>query len=102
MLKKIFTCFDQKAKLYTRPFVYVQTPEALRSFSDCANDPTHDIGRHPSDYTLMEVGTFDESTGVVTSTSPAISHGTAVEYLELPTHPGLIDLNDQPVPPPET
>lgn len=101
MLKKIFTCFDQKAKLHTRPFFYAELGEALRNFSDVANDPQHEVGRHPSDYTLMEIGTFEESTGILTITNPPLSHGTAVQYLSLPTHPKQIDLTDQPQQPPD-
>lgn len=100
MLKKIFTCFDQKAKLYTRPFFYTELGEALRNFTDVANDTQHEIGRHPADYTLMEIGTFDETSGSLTSYDTPISHGTAVEYLNLLTHPAQIDLNDQPAQPP--
>lgn len=101
MIKKIFTCFDQKAKLHTRPFFYAEVGEAVRSFSDCANDPAHDIGRHPSDYTLKEIGTFDEGTGIITSLETSISHGDAVQYLQLPIHPVQIDLTDQPQNPPD-
>lgn len=101
MIKKIFTCFDQKAQLYTRPFFYVQLAEALRSFSDCANDQAHEIGRHPSDYTLMEIGTFDETTATIVAYDTPKAHGTAVEYLTMATHPHQIDLNDQQATPPE-
>lgn len=96
MIKKIYTCFDEKARCHTRPFFYSEHGEAIRAFSDCANDPKHEIGRHPSDYTLKEIGTFDESTGIITPNPSPISHGTAVEFI-LPTHPVDIDLANQPV-----
>lgn len=99
MINKIFTCYDTKAKLHTRPFFYAELGEALRSFADCANDPKHNIGLHPGDYLLKEIGTFDESNGTITAYKEPIIHGTAVEYLEIPTHPNQIDLTDQPVQP---
>lgn len=59
---KIFTVYDEKAEAYLQPFYMKTTAEAQRAIADCANDENHNFCRHASDYTLFELGTFDEST----------------------------------------
>lgn len=80
MLHKIFTVYDQKAEAYLPPFFLPQTGMAVRTFSDCVNNPEHQFGAHPSDYTLSEIGTWDESDGSISVYKMAKSLGTGVEY----------------------
>ncbi len=56
-------------------------------------------GKHPGDYTLFEIGTFDQESGDVEKATPKIDHGTATMHksralLELDFHeniePGII------------
>lgn len=58
----IFSVFDEKAEAYITPFFLPTIAMALRTFTDCAIDPEHQFGRHPADYTLYHVGTFDQDT----------------------------------------
>lgn len=61
MIHLIYTVYDQKAEAYLQPF-FVQTEGlAIRSFSDCVNSDSHQFGKHPEDYTLIELGTFDDN-----------------------------------------
>lgn len=66
MKLKMFGVFDEKAKAYFPPFFYAETGMALRTFSDCCNDRSHQFGKHPSDYTLFSLGVFDCMNGSVT------------------------------------
>ncbi len=69
MLLRAFTVYDSKVEGYLRPF-FMQTPnEAIRAFTELVNDPQHQFGKHPEDYTLFEIGTFDESNGSIESIS---------------------------------
>lgn len=65
MILKIFTVYDQKAKAFLPPFFMAQRPAAERAFSDCVNDDTHQFGKHPEDYTLMEIGEFNDESGII-------------------------------------
>lgn len=59
----ICAIFDKKTECFSQP-MYFQTPaQGARSFGDAVNDPKSDFSRHPEDYALMHVGTFDESDG---------------------------------------
>ena len=65
MIQRIFSIFDVASGAYMRPFYTVTQGQAKRAFMDCATDPNHEIGRHPKDYTLFEIGSFDDITGSV-------------------------------------
>jgi len=58
-----YTIYDVASGTYMRPFFAQADGMAVRSFKDIANDPQHDIGAHPEDYTLFRVGDFNERTG---------------------------------------
>ena len=63
MIHKIYSVYDAKSEAYLPPF-YMQTRgQAVRAISDCANDKDHNFGRHPKDYTLFEMGEFDDTHG---------------------------------------
>ncbi len=79
MLLRAFTVYDSKVDAYLRPF-FLQTPaEAIRSFKDTVNDQQSTISKHPEDYTLFEIGTFDESTGVLEPIT-ALGLGLALNF----------------------
>lgn len=64
MITKVFTVRDQKAAAYLLPFFQMTTGMAIRSFSDRCNDLTHGFCQHPEDYTLWQLGTFEDESGL--------------------------------------
>lgn len=81
MITKIFTVFDSKAEVYLVPFFYNTRGEAIRSFKDTVNDRSHPMGRHPADFTLFEIGHYDNETGICEAI-PAFNLGNGVELQE--------------------
>nr|UXQ88105.1 MAG: nonstructural protein [Microvirus sp.] len=65
MLVNIFTIFDEKARAYLPPFYQPEIAQAHRSFGDAVNDPETAFYKHPSDYTLFHIGSFDNETGKI-------------------------------------
>lgn len=65
MKHKLFSIFDVKASAYLPPFSLPESAMAVRVFSDCVNSKDHQFGLHPGDYTLFELGTWDDSVGVL-------------------------------------
>lgn len=63
MITKTFSIFDSKAQAFLPPFQMATTGLAHRAFADCVNNPEHNFGHHPEDYTIIELGEFDDSTG---------------------------------------
>ncbi len=62
MKLKIFTVYDTKALAYLPPFFLPNELMAKRVFGDMADDITHQFGKHPEDYSLYEMGEFDDGT----------------------------------------
>lgn len=60
-----YCVYDRKALVYNAPFFAVSDGSAARSFSDLANDLSTTVGRHPMDYVLFRVGSFDDAAGML-------------------------------------
>lgn len=58
-----YTIYDVASGVYMRPFFSQADGQALRGFKDIATDADHEIGKHPEDYTLFRIGTFNDTTG---------------------------------------
>lgn len=63
MIKKVFSVYDEKAKIFMTPFAMVEVGEALRMFMDLVRDQKTLLSRHPEDYKLYQLGTFDDFKG---------------------------------------
>lgn len=59
----MYAVIDDKAQAFFNPFVARQKAEAYRSFGDSIKDPQGNLGKHPADFALYQLGTFDPSTG---------------------------------------
>nr|DAV77999.1 MAG TPA: DNA binding protein [Microviridae sp.] len=65
MMIKIFSVFDKKASAFMSPFYFNNIPEALRAFDDICNDVNSRINKHPGDYALYLLGSFDDKSGEI-------------------------------------
>lgn len=81
MISKIYSVFDAAANAYMNPFFVQSTGVALRSFSESANDPQSPISRYARDFTLFELGEFDDEHASFTMLKTPKSLGTALEYV---------------------
>lgn len=65
---------DVKSEAYGRPFFVNSVGVAIRSFDDEVNRPHEEnmMYNHPGDFSLYEIGTFDDQTGEVKSMTPKI------------------------------
>lgn len=79
-IAKIYSVYDAKTETFNRPFFFLTNGEALRSWSDTVNDDKTIFYKHPEDYTLFELGSFDDNNGVVTMLTSPKSLGLAQEY----------------------
>lgn len=80
MLLKIFTVYDSKTEAYLPPFFLRSTGEACRSFEEACNDPNHPFYKHSPDYTLFELGVFDDNACTIDSYTALKSLGLAIEF----------------------
>lgn len=81
MLLKVFSVYDSKSETYGRPFCAKTKGEAIRDFTDVANNKDNNIGKYPTDFALFHLGDFDDNSGVVTPLSVPVSLGLAQEFV---------------------
>jgi len=66
----MFSVYDSKVGAYANPFFVRTRGEAVRSFADACQDDSLPFKKHPGDYVLYCVGSWDEVGGVVESRGP--------------------------------
>jgi len=76
---RLYTVYDNKAEQYGNPVASRTDAEARRQFGVVARDPSTEIGKHPEDFVLFRIGSYDNETGIITpETGPCIAK--AIEF----------------------
>lgn len=70
MKKVYFAVYDMKAKAYGGPFLEVTEGTAIRAIQDAIKSPDHLFARHPGDFALHRLGSFDDETGLIEGHDP--------------------------------
>lgn len=91
MKLKIFTVFDSKVELYITPFTAITTAAAKRMFEAAAQTAEHEFHKFAGDYTLFELGEFNQADSTYELLPCPISLGNALEYQG---HPEMIPVSD--------
>lgn len=76
----VFAVYDSKVGLFASPFHMRSRGEALRGFQTVANDPSTDICKFADDFSLFELASYDDDTGVFTNNPAPVSLGLALQY----------------------
>lgn len=79
MCKSLYVVRDVKAEFYGDPIVLDNDAMARRLFFDAASDPNSPLSKHPEDYALYLVGTYDYRTGTISSLDTPVHLGNASE-----------------------
>lgn len=61
-----FTIKDEKANSFNLPIFFNNTDLAVRAFSDILLNPATVVSKHPQDFTLYQLGTFNDLNGQIT------------------------------------
>lgn len=78
----IFAVQDSKAGIFMQPFPSVNELVALRGFADAAKNKETNVGKHPEDFNLYMLGTFDDTTGRFENLNTPKMLGSANQYSE--------------------
>lgn len=62
---KMFTVKDIKGDIYMQPFFVRTTALAIREIEQATNNPESIFNKYPEDYSLYEIGEFDQETAEV-------------------------------------
>lgn len=80
MKKKIYVVHDAKTETYGLPMFQHNRGHAIRSFSEQCNNPESLLYKYAEDFTLFEIGSYNEEKGILT---PAQIHhpvGKALDF----------------------
>lgn len=78
--KLVYSVFDSKVGMYAQPFFMRTKAEALRGWQTVANDPETNIAKFPEDYSLFELGEYDEERGAFMNHPAPLNLGLASQY----------------------
>lgn len=82
---KIFTIYDSKVDTYLQPFFMRTVGEVERSLGSLVSDPEHNFCKYAEDFTLFELGTFNEDTAEINLLNTPHSISLLVQYKNKPT-----------------
>lgn len=78
---KIFAVHDSKAEIFGTPIFLPTLGLAIRAFADQVNNPEpNPISQHPEDYTLFDIGEYNQETGELIANKTPKSCGLALEF----------------------
>lgn len=77
---KIFSVYDSKAEAFLPPFFAPTTAVGIRNFEGAANDSGHQFFRFAADYTLFELGSWDERSCKFDLADSHTNLGTALTF----------------------
>lgn len=80
MILTAFCLLDTKTGMFNAPFFMAHPGQAIRACIDLGQDMGTTVGRHPADFTLCEIGLFDDQTGQLEPV-PTRQIGTVVSFL---------------------
>lgn len=85
MKLKLFVVYDAKTESYGVPFFRDFTANAIREWSEVAStksDKNNQISKFPADFTLFEIGEFEQSSGDLRMYETKYSLGLASEHVK--------------------
>lgn len=83
MTLKMFSLLDIKTGIFNTPFFMAHAGQAIRACIDLGQDMATTVARHPADFMLVDLGTFDDQTGTVATGVP-LQLGTVASFLPAP------------------
>ena len=81
MVHKIYSVYDVKSQTYTFPFFQATRAQAIRTFTNMAKNNEHHFSLNPEDFTLFEIGEFDDTLGTITQEKME-SIGLALNFIQ--------------------
>jgi len=80
MKQLIFAVYDSKAKVFAIPFFLPSEAVAVRAFAAAANDLDTQLGKFPEDFTLFQVGSYNDENGQIFGLEPFKNLGLGAQF----------------------
>lgn len=91
MIWKMFSIQDAKVGTFSPPQFFRSAGEAMRVIGDTLASGESMLSKHPEDFSLFEVGEFDDQTSAIATGAPR-SYGTLVQFMPKPRSAPLLDV----------
>lgn len=75
---QVVAVWDCAMQAFARPMTVPAVGVAMRSFMDEVNNKESALSKHPEDYELHHLCSFDESTGLFSAISPDVASACLV------------------------
>ena len=82
MLMKIFGIYDTGVSTWKPPMFCRSKGEILRWWAEIVNNRETEIAKHPMDFVLFELGSWDDEHSKFTLYAAPVSLGTAIEFVK--------------------
>lgn len=80
-----YAFWDAKTQAFMRPQFLQSKGQALRIFGDLVNgriDENNEFQKHPEDYSLFHIGSYDDSNGYLDAVQQPVRIVTGIELVE--------------------
>lgn len=79
---RIYSVHDSKAEAYLSPIYFKTKGEALRAFETSCQDKDSNFAKYPSDFTMVELGEFNENDASITLHEKPLILANASEFAQ--------------------
>jgi len=76
----VMSVFDSKARAFLTPFFVSHVDVGIRCFAQAAGRADTQVGSAPEDFTLWQLGHWDDDNGMFTLVTPYVNLGTAAYF----------------------
>lgn len=83
MLFGVFGVYDSGISTWMPPLYFRNKGEALRWWQELCNNAESKIAKHPSDYTLFEVGSWNDDSNEFSLLKAPVKLGLALEFVKI-------------------
>lgn len=81
---RAFAAFDSKLGIFMSPFFMAHVGQAHRMWEEVCNDPNSAMCKHPKDFVLYELGSFNDEDGRMESHAVPVQLSSAFEVKRKP------------------
>ena len=85
----LLSVYDSAAKFYLPLFCVENLGQALREFSDAANNKETYLGKHPADYTLFCLGSYEQEGGIINPYHAPERLACAIDFVKSSAYPDV-------------
>jgi len=83
-MRQVYAVRDVKANSFAFPHFDVSHGQAIRAFGDMVRNPKTPFNSHPEDYSLYNIGSWDEIQGTLVSLKIPVLLSSAIEHAGSP------------------